>query len=124
MKTREIAFAEWPDFFREFSRRHEDWLVTLRVITPILGAQVAASDLPLVGVVAEEAQGAVSIYLGRDEDDRIEHPGLRPVRAWVELQDDGAEKAVEFESADGAKTLLEFPVTHPPEPVDGIGYSI
>ena len=120
MRTREIPYVEWPEFFHEFSRRHADWLVTVRVLDPRLGDQVEARDLPLAGIVwGTWESGAIAIHLGGSEG-VLEHPIERPLRVWVESEDDGAERALEIESSDGSKTILEFRVTHLPEMVDGL----
>lgn len=120
MRTREVPFEEWPEFFREFGRRHEDWLATLRVLGPSLGDQVEARELPLTGIVGDRESGSISMHFGRLSEGALEHPIERPLRVWVELEDNGAERALEIESANGDKTILEFRVTHPPEMVDGI----
>jgi hypothetical protein len=120
MRTREIPLEEWPEFLREFGRRHEDWLATVRVLGPRLGDQVEARELPLTGIVGDAESGSISIHLGRPSETTLEHPIERPLRVWVELEDNGAERALEIESANGDKTILEFRVTHPPEMVDGM----
>ena len=116
MKTREIPRKDWPEFFGEFSRRHEDWLVTVTVIDPIGGAQIEAREMPLAGMVADRRSGSIYVGLGRP----VEHVVARPVRVQVEAEENGAERAIEIESRNGSKTIVEFRVSHPIEMVDGI----
>ena len=36
MHNRQVPRSEWFHYFREFSRRHDGWLVTVRVMHPSL----------------------------------------------------------------------------------------
>jgi hypothetical protein len=119
MRTRQIPRAEWPSFFDGFNRRHEGWLVTTRLLTPTLGAQIEANDLPFEGVVADPVEGTVSVHLGR-RPSHLEHSVERPVQIWLELTDEGAESALEIESENGVKTILQFRSAVLPEMVDGL----
>jgi hypothetical protein len=121
MRNRLVPHAEWRSFFRGFSDRHEDWLVTVRVLSPALGSQVAARDLPLEGIVSGPAVGGpIAIHLGRVPEKHVEHVVEEPKRVWVELSEEGAEAALEIESNDGAKTILQFRSAALPQEVDGI----
>ena len=121
MKTMEVAARDWTAFFDGFSRRHQGWLVRLSVLDPKLGAQVEAVELPLQGIVADAHERGVAIQLGARPDD-LEHSVRHPRRVWVELagERDEAEGAVEIESADGTRTILEFRGAVLPETVDGL----
>ena len=121
MRNRLVPHAEWHSFFRGFSRRHEDWLATMRVLSPRFGSQIEARDLPLEGIVAGSAvRDPISIHLGRVPERHIEHVVEEPRQVWVELSEDGAEAALEIESDDGTKTILQFRSAPLPQEVDGI----
>jgi hypothetical protein len=123
MQTQEIPRQEWNSFFDSFSRRHEGWLATLEVLDPDAGAQEEAHDLPLEGVsVASEADKSksIAINMGKTPEDHISHTITKPQHVWLEKTDDGADAALEIESADEAKTLLRFRSPMLPEFVDGI----
>jgi hypothetical protein len=121
MRNRLVPHAEWRSFFRGFSERHEDWLATVRVLSPALGNQVAARDLPLEGIVPGPAVGSpIAIHLGRVPEKHVEHVIEEPKRVWVELSDEGAEVALEIESNDGAKIILEFRSVPLPREMDGV----
>jgi hypothetical protein len=121
MRNRQVPHAEWPPFFEAFTRRHQGWLATVRVIDPKIGSQVEARDLPLEGIVVDAAShGPISILLGTGADANIEHPVDRPEQVWVEMTEQGAEAALEIESAGGTKTILEFRGAVLPEMVDGL----
>ena len=121
MKTTEVPAREWTAFFDSFSRRHQGWLVRLSVLDPRLGAQVEAVELPLQGIVADAHGRGVTIQLGARPDD-LEHSVRHPRRVWVELagERDEAEAAIEIESADGTRAILEFRCAALPETVDGL----
>lgn len=120
MRTRQIPRAEWFPFFEGFNRRHEDWLATVWVLSPDLGAQVEARDLPFEGIVADPQGTSLSLHLGKSSESHVEHPVERPIQVWLELTDDGAESALEIESETGTKTILQFRSAMLPEMVDGL----
>jgi hypothetical protein len=121
MKTTEVPARDWTAFFDSFSRRHEGWLVKLSVLDPKLGAQVEAVELPLRGIIADAHERGIAIQLGVRPDD-LEHSVRHPRRVWVELAGDRdeAEAALEIESADGTRAILEFRCVALPETVDGL----
>lgn len=110
MANRLVPRSEWFYFFDGFSRRHQGRATTVRVLSPRLGSQVEARDMPLEGVVARgDASGTISIHLGSAPPrSNIEHEIYTPRRVWVELSDAGAERALEVESEDGTQTVIEL----------------
>ena len=120
-KSRSIPLGEWPRFFDEFARSHEGWLVTVRILDPKLGAQVAALDLPFEGIVADSlAPGQISLYLGRPATANLEHQVDEAVRVWLAVAENGTEEAIEIESRDGTKTVVELRRAAQPVTVNGI----
>jgi len=121
MRNRQVPRTEWVRFFEGFTRRHQGWLATVRVVDARLGAQVEATDLPLEGIVVDAAaRGPISILLGAGPQANVEHPIEKPEQVWVEMTEKGAEAALEIESAGGRKTILEFRAAVLPEMVDGL----
>jgi Family of unknown function (DUF5335) len=121
MRNRQVPRAEWVPFFDGFTRRHQGWLATVRVVDGRLGAQVEAKDLPLEGIVVDPgAKGSISILLGSGPKANIEHAVERPEQVWVEMTPEGAEAALEILSGGGRKTILEFRAAVLPEMVDGL----
>jgi len=120
MATEEIGPTRWRSFFDDFSRAHEGWLASVEVLGR-MGAQPVATELPLVGIVADEPShgGSVSIVIGRG-DDAITHSIAHPARVEIERTAEGADAAVEIESREGEKTLLTFRAAVPTESADGI----
>jgi hypothetical protein len=117
--TTGVKQSDWTAFFDAFSRRHQGWLVKLSVLDPKLGAQVETLEAPLQGVVADARGRGIAIQLGKQPDD-VEHAVRNPRRVWVELGDDGSEAAIEIESGDGTKAILEFRGAVLPETADGL----
>jgi hypothetical protein len=123
MGNRLIPRSEWPRFFDEFGRRHEGWLVTVRVLHPSIGSQVEARDLSLEGTVAGSvADAPISLHLGKESDRHVEHEVKDPRQVWIETSAEGAERALGVLSDDGTETIVEFRAPARPEEVDGIGH--
>jgi hypothetical protein len=125
MPTQEIPRDEWATFLERYSRQHEGWLATLEVFGPEIGAQQEALDLPLEGIAAASKDGnpstiSISISLGNAPDDHVTHTITDPTRLWLEQTSQGANAALEIESAGEVKTLLRFRSALPAEMVDGV----
>ena len=123
MTTKEIPRPEWNSFFDAFSRQHEGWLATLEVFAPDLGAQEEARELPLEGVSIASGNNAaesIAINLGKDPQDHITHTVTAPEHVWLEQTSEGANAALEIESANETKTLLRFRSALPSEMIDGV----
>ena len=121
--TKEIPRQEWNTFFDAFSRQHEGWLATLEIFAPDIGAQEEARELPLEGVSiasGNDAAEAIAISLGRDPADHVTHTVTGPEHVWLEQTAEGANAALEIESANDTKTLLRFRSALPAEMVDGV----
>ena len=107
MKNRQVPRAEWHRFFEAFNRRHRSSLASVAVLSAGYGAQTQARSLPLDGVVADASGRTLSILLGGPTA-HVDHPVDDPQSVWIELDDSGAELAVEIESGQGTRTILEF----------------
>lgn len=110
MTNRNVPRAEWYRFFEDFTRRHREALVNVTVVGEKLGAQHEARELPLNGIVADRFGKHLSIALGNAAGSNIDHPIDRPVRVWVEMDQNGNEIALEIESETGLQTILELPL--------------
>ena len=125
MPTQEIPRDEWSPFLERYSRQHEGWLATLEVFGPEIGAQQEARDLPLEGITAASKDGnastvSIAISLGNTPDDHVTHTITDPTRLWLEQTSQGANAALEIESAGEVKTLLRFRSALPAEREDGV----
>lgn len=123
MLTQEIQREEWKTFLDTFSHQHEGWLATLEVMSPDIGAQREAGDLPLEGITATSKDSAIeliAISLGKTPEDHITHTITKPTHVWLEQTSQGANAVLEIESEDEVKTLLRFRSALPADMVDGI----
>lgn len=122
MPTEEIPRDEWATFLDKFSRQHEGWLATLEIFGTDIGAQQEARDLPVEGISLSSQEGApeaITISLGKSAADHVTHTISNPSRIWLEQTPQGANAALEIESADDVKTLLRFRSAQPASMVDG-----
>ena len=87
-----------------------------------MGAQPEVENLPLLGVSADRADGdgAITISAGRSEAGHITHTIHAPTRVQIERREDGADIALQIESAGGARAILRFRIAALPETVDGV----
>ena len=121
MRTLEIPPEAWADRLGEFTAMHEGWLVSLDVLGD-LGAQTVIDNLPLLGVSTDrvEHNRTIVISVARSASEHFTHIIEAAQRIYIQRADDGAEAALQVESADGTKTILRFRATVLPESVDGI----
>jgi hypothetical protein len=110
MQTREIPREQWVRYFDDFSKKHEGWIVTLEVLGSDLGDQEEASRLPLVGLSADVKAGEnrIEIIVGGRPDADVTRFINAPKHVWVKEPGIPGDEAVEVESEDGTKTLLNF----------------
>ena len=121
MQTVEILPARWPQALAEFSALHEGWLISVDILTEAMGAQPEVHDLPLTGVVAErqKAGDTITISAARPAG-QITHTIHAPTRVWIERTHDGADVAMQIESAEGTTTILRLKTPARPETMDGM----
>jgi hypothetical protein len=121
MQTVEIQPGRWSRALAEFSATHEGWLVSVDVLSAEIGAQPEFRDLPLVGVVAEpeHGEGLISISAAKLDGEQITHMIHSPTRVRIERLDDGADAAMQIESAEGITTILRLKTPARSELVDG-----
>lgn len=120
-QTIQLERKDWSRALDEFSAIHEGWLVSLDILSAEIGAQPEITNLPLVGVTFEPANGGtMTVTAAASASAQITHPIPSPVRAWIERNDVGADIAFDVESADGTKTILRFKTPALPETVDGV----
>jgi Family of unknown function (DUF5335) len=117
MQTVEVQPARWPQALAEFSAVHEGWLVSVDILAPSLGAQPEVRDLPLVGVVAEPRN--IIIAAARPEG-QITHTIHSPTHVRIERTNEGADVAIQIDSAEGTTTILRLKTPALPETVDGM----
>ena len=122
MRTIEIPVGDWSRALDQFSTLHEGWLVSLDLVAPTLGTQPEIRELPLVGVTAESnsLESIITIAAARRDGEHITHVVRSPRHVRIERTPEGADVALEVQSADGTAAILRFRVAALPETVDGV----
>ena len=120
MATLEIERDDWKPFLDSFSRRHEGWLVTVEVLAPELGDQIAIDNLPLCGITTETTgDDSIEITVIGQGDQHLTHTVDAPREVWLKQTDRGADEVLEVASG-ATVTLVRFRSAMRPEEVDGL----
>lgn len=124
MQTVEIPREAWVHKLNEFTRIHEGWLVSLDVLAGDLGAQPQVNNLPLLGVSADpiDHDGRIAVSVARSASEHFTRIIEAVTGIQIERTDDGADAALQIETADGTRTILRFRAAVLPETVDGVAY--
>jgi Family of unknown function (DUF5335) len=109
MRTLKIRRKDWGTRLDEFSRVHEGWPVSLEILAGSIGAQSEFHLLSLAGITAEPCGGGtISITATLPKGGFFTHTIHSPVQVFTQETDPGGEAALEIESADGTKAILQF----------------
>ena len=124
MQTVEIPREAWVHKLNEFTRIHEGWLVSLDVLAGDFGAQPQIDNLPLLGVSADriDHDGTIAVSVARSASEHFTRIIEAVTGIQIERTDDGADAALQIETADGTRTILRFRAAVLPETVDGVAY--
>jgi hypothetical protein len=122
MQTLEIPREAWVHRLNEFTSIHDGWLVSLDVLGPDIGAQPQVDNLPLLGISADRSNhdGTIAVSVGRSGTDQFTHIIHAVTHILVERTDEGADAALQIQSADGNTTIVRFRSAVLPETVDGV----
>jgi Family of unknown function (DUF5335) len=122
MVTLEIPRQDWTRRLDEFTAVHEGWLVSLDILGPNLGSQPELANLPLLGVSADpvSADRKIVVSVARGGSAHFSHVIDAVTRVYLEQTEDGADAALQIESADGTTAILRFRAAALPETVDGV----
>jgi len=122
MQTIEIPREDWGHRLNEFTTIHEGWLISLDIMGAELGVQPEIVNLPLLGVSVDRVNhdGTIAVSVARSRSEHFTHIIEGVTRIYLERTDDGADAALQIESADGTKAILRFRATALPETVDGL----
>jgi hypothetical protein len=122
MQTIEIPPEAWATTLRAFSTSHDGWLVSLDVMGLDIGAQPEINNLPLRDISVDRAElgGTIVISAARSTTEHVTHIIDAVTRVSMERTPEGADAALQIESADGLAAILKLRVAILPERVDGI----
>jgi hypothetical protein len=123
MRTQDIPRKDWKPFFDGFSRQHARWLASVDVTGADLGAQHEVHDYPLAGITTDAPVGdAVHLHFSRGRE-HVTHIVDHVTHVRLEQTEDGADVALQLESADERTTLVWFRAVALAEHVDAVGPS-
>jgi hypothetical protein len=122
MNTKEIPRQDWTQFFDQFSKEHQKWIVTVEVLGRDIGAQEEVTRLPLGGISAEvkPAKTTIEIIAGHRDAEPEKHVTRiieAPKRVLFKQPEEPGDEAIDVESEDGHMTLVTF-ARIPPEQVE------
>jgi hypothetical protein len=116
MTVRDVPRGEWPAFLEGFSREHRAWIGTIHGL--VGGAPI--THIPAVALKSVTLDSGVSGSILRIMFvNGISLCAAQPSVLRVETED-GAERALEVETADGGFIRLAFRATALPEELDGV----
>jgi hypothetical protein len=110
MADQEIPREQWVQFFDDFSKRHQNWIVNWEVLGSDLGDQEKTARLPLVGISADPkgSRPRIDIIVGGRPDAHVTQIIDAPQRVWFKEPDSPGHEAIGIETADGRMTLITF----------------
>jgi uncharacterized protein DUF5335 len=117
MSTQTIPRPHWQQFLDEFSRAHQGWLITLEAVGPRALPSILMHDVPLLGVTEEHDDLVIATSVDSSHTDKIVE---KVVAVRVDRSDDGADRALELETADRHLLRLRFRSVMRAELVDGM----
>lgn len=112
-----IPAVEWQSFLERFGRRHRGWLATVHGVERGMPVTRAVS-VPIESVTLERREGDDIVRVTFVNRGSLCAPRPRAIR--VQLTDEGAEWALEVDTADDAFIRLAFRATALPDQLDGL----
>ena len=113
MRVQDVPPAEWCSFLERFSREHRAWRATIHGID----GRTAVTRIPSEAIRSIEFENQmVRLTLVNG----VSLCAASPCAVRVQRGADGAERALEIETADGALIRLALRATARPDQLDGI----
>jgi hypothetical protein len=117
MTLRDVPQSEWRSFLEGFSREHCAWIGTIHGL--VGGAPVTHVPSMALKSVTLDSGASSGFVLRITFVNGVSLCAVRPCVVRVQA-DDGAERALEVETADGGFVRLAFRATALPEQLDGV----
>ena len=120
MKRREIARAEWQQFFDSFNGQHEGWLVGVDRFDEFLDESVETRHLDGALRGVQPGNGAIALAVDDRSSGHLETESIRdPQRIVLEQSEDEVDTGLEIDGPQSC-IILRFRHPMPAEMVDGI----
>ena len=110
MQTQTIPPEQWRTKLKKLSQSFEGWPVSLDIIPASNGPLQEFLQIPLLGITAEP-DGAIVISVQDVTGEHVTHIINSPTRVLLDRTENGANAALEIDSADGEKAVLRFRLT-------------
>jgi hypothetical protein len=111
--TKQIPRREWKAYFEGFTRQYVDdqspEAVTIEVVSPTLGDQLAAEGARLLGFTYDPKSNAFEVLV-----EGIDHLAYEPTEIWAIEDEDGFVSEIEVVEAGGTKDLFHVRRDGPP----------
>ncbi|MHA3770664.1 DUF5335 family protein [Verrucomicrobiota bacterium sgz303538] len=110
LETKEIPKEDWVSFFNDFSGKHRGWMVSIEEESEEIGDQEETDLLPFVGISADlkDRENRIAIMVGGKKGSDINRIIDTPDHVWFKHGLMEQYDAIDVESKDGTKTLLQF----------------
>lgn len=108
--TLTIPREKWNEFLHDLSKRRFGWETKVEVISDEVGDQILSDGLRLSGMTCEEKAGRcqIEVSVGIDAHSHQTHGIADPVAINYLNEEGGYGGVVEFEEANGTKTLVRI----------------
>jgi type II secretory pathway component PulJ len=109
--TVDIPKESWVKFFADVSKDNFHSKTSVELVNANVGSQILARDLPLAGLVAEEATGRknkIEIMVGEGDGSHLIHNVENAERVALMQYDAHLGSSIAIESADGSITLVHL----------------
>src|SRR6476619_3221960 len=107
--TRVIPCEDWETFFDEYTRRflsavgEAEETAFIEVMSPSLGVEVEAAQVPLLGMAYDPKSNAFELVLAN-----VDHLSYYPTEIAVLEEDDGFISALEVTRVDGTQEIVQL----------------
>jgi hypothetical protein len=117
----EIKTNEWGYFLENFSRQHENWLISIEMTDGKNETKKIVDNIPLKSISLKESGDIEISYMMSNQSDNPEGFTVEePRRIQFERTEDGRHKALHIGTEGNMETTVTFRTAVSPEVVDGI----
>ena len=109
MPTQEILRDEWKDFFQDFTRFHQGWIVAFDVFSYEMGAQRGTEGMPFEAIFVEEEKDgreSIELFFGERPEPHLTHTITAAKR--VRFESEGESEVLQIEDEDDTTVLMSF----------------
>ena len=105
--TKQLPREDWHSYFEKFTSRHvsdTQETVTIEVLSPEIGDQIEARDVPLLGITYDPKDDLLDVFVG----DTLDHLIFTPREIYVVEEDDGFVSSLQVTRDEGVREVLQM----------------